>query len=253
MASEEKGMDALLGALGGLAKRLGLIERLAELLASRRKVIVVGSTGVGKTALIKSLVEAEARIISAMDRTVLTKKDKASLKGKKLFTFDMPGEMTKAGVDNKLLKTVLNSKGVGLIIVTAYGYHEYRPNHAEVTSGDPTKIAKFLSNHRAVELEHLEKFNLRFNIREKVDWAIPIVTKADLWWKDEEKVLKHYAGGQFRAQMLNACAVEKLALPVPYSASINSFCKTVPTSPGFGESERVMLSNQLASSLVTLL
>lgn len=94
---------------------------------------------------------------------------------------------------------VASGKYDGIILLSSYGYHsigEYDPLPHK-NSSDPKYLTEYLAACRGQEilvLDHLLPF---MNAAKVKSWLLHFVTKQDLWWKDNQKVVAHYREGEY--------------------------------------------------------
>ncbi|MGH9846277.1 MAG: GTPase [Blastocatellia bacterium] len=108
------------------AHKQGWFDKLVSALRKKHRVVVLGATGIGKTAFLESLTETLPRAIESMNRTVFNEKRRIKI-SKDLFIFtDTPGHRMYTKRRLEAIKEVLKMEGgvEGIINVVSYGYHE---------------------------------------------------------------------------------------------------------------------------------
>ena len=220
---------------------------ISALLERKHYILVIGSTGAGKTALVGALSSMEQQLVSVINRTERT--TKKALKIGKISTIlvDTPGEIGKLSSRMSEFSRFYQKSRVGIIIVVSNGFHEYRSSDkSEIDTAD--KLSEFILRHQKIELEYLEAFSSQFPYIDQVDWAIVVATKADLWWNTESIVLSKYRDSKFQHVAKKIC--RHGAAVRPFSSTTEPFMKTVPSAINFSESKRRDIRLNLIASLI---
>lgn len=214
---------------------VGAEKLIKSLLQRKHYVILVGSTGVGKTALSAALDVVEQSLVDVINRTENPKSSRTRIKGEKVILIDTPGELAKVASRMSEMATYYNRARVGILIVVADGYHEYRQTD-ETQVDTPEKLGDFLNRHRQIEVDHLISYAAQFQFAQSVNWALTVATKADLWWSRRADVLAHYASPQFQDIAKRLCPY---GAPVrAFSSATEPFLRVVPSDNTFAESTR---------------
>ena len=179
-----------------LAVKPKTVARLKSWLRGRAKVVVLGSTGVGKTQLIDSLTELLPRAISYLDRTTFSAHDDIQIGSQFFRVWDTPGQAASV-TDRAVTLPAVSGKPFGVINVVSYGYHEYRADLATVFSSDGSVREAFLERHRGIEIEQLKTVLPHLTGNSNLRWFITVIAKADLWWGERDKVFDHYENGTY--------------------------------------------------------
>lgn len=89
----------------------------------------------------------------------------------------------------------------GIVNVVSYGYHESRVDRNVATIGGKASH-EYLEKKRAEEIETLSEWMELLADNSVVGWLITVVTKADLWWDQRDKVLEYYSEGPYANRAL---------------------------------------------------
>jgi len=141
-------------------------KKLINVFKKKHKVLVLGSTGVGKTNLIESITEITPEIIHHMNRTEFIKNHHIEISKKPFIFTDPPGQAGHKHERNKGIIDILKMKSpvAGIINVVSYGYHEYRIGLSDVFDNNGEFINTFTS----------EKFGLKCFIKKRKLYSRPI-------------------------------------------------------------------------------
>lgn len=178
-----------------IAKEQGWIDALRDFLRKKRRVLVLGSSGVGKTALIQSLMGNKPVPIHHADRTVASYKVRIDLAGTPFILTDTPGQEAHR---RERAKAIVSSVGAldAIINVVSYGYHEYTLGKDAAINEEGKPDQAFLEKRRQIELEALDEWTEILAPDEKCR-LITVISKADLWWDDHKAAFSHYEAGDY--------------------------------------------------------
>lgn len=177
-----------------------LIDTLSSLFKEQIKVLLLGASGVGKTLFVDSLTKNIVEPIPRHLRTASLIKTKERIKQRRYILIDTPGPHL-SFTKSEALKSLINISP-GIINIVSYGYHEYDLTKDETSESvflntDKNRInEKYLAIHREYEFKRLSTWKNLFHILNP-RWYITLITKADLWWNNREKCLKHYNIGKY--------------------------------------------------------
>lgn len=234
--------DLILKAL----EKLGIKKFLSALLDRKHHIIVIGSTGAGKTALSKAVISIEQQFISVSNRTTKPTKKKIKIEGSKIVLMDTPGEMGNLSTRMSELSDLFSKNRVGVVIVGAFGYNEYR--EADRKTYSEAELLTFLEVHRKIEIDHLDRFASQFPFINRIDWAITVATKADLWWTKRKEVLDYYNSEEFKQVTKRIC---RHTVPVrAFSSTIEPFLGSIPADGSFGEAQRRQVRSEFIEALL---
>jgi hypothetical protein len=192
-------LDAIL-----VAKEEGWLDRIKALFGKRHSIVVMGSTGVGKSQLIKSLSVEIGEAIKSFERTQFVERHKLNVGGTHFEFIEAPGDEYKADHRREAIR-LASSKGSRLALnIVADGHHEYThltPSNAIDKDGHVSQ--DYLNEHRAIELRYLEDFCSNAVGLRGIQTVLTVISKADIWWDNSEEVLSRYRIGPY-AEVIGA-------------------------------------------------
>lgn len=236
------------------AVRGNWVSTLVQNLRRRRSscVLMIGSTGAGKTLLLDSLTETIRKGIPRVNRTRHMEKRNLQIANEPFAFHDIPGEsiFRTCGFRQDVLRAV--SQGhVGVIDVVSFGYHEYgtvAPREALTKAGLPRR--RFLTDHQSYEIGESETWGPTLAALGLVDWWITAITKADLWWNDRDEVVDHYVSGAYAVALETFCDVPWRV--VEYCAVSDPFFGVAPGSSRFPRGKSQQCHSDLFKTILEL-
>jgi len=235
-----------------LAENEGFIDKIKNFFKRKETIIVLGSTGSGKTNLLESLAVAAGLVeaIPANTRTQSVDKRKVIVNERPFVIADTPGQAQHAPHRQTLIREALANPPVRIINVVSYGYHEYATGSAEaVEQGMPRE--SWLERHRENELEAMSEWLPLLGDRGTTSWILTAVTKADLWWNQREDVLRYYNCGPY-AEMLNRQDPGMRHAVLPYCSVFHRFYGTAALAGTFDDEDRLQATGHFLQELVAL-
>jgi energy-coupling factor transporter ATP-binding protein EcfA2 len=230
------------------ANKRGWLDRVKEAFKKRHQVIVLGTTGVGKTNFLESLKSAQAEAVEILKRTEFIEKNKVTIE-KELFTFiDTPGQVGSEERRELAVRDALKSGATGIINVVAYGYHEYPRSLAEVFDAQEQIRPDFLVEHRKRERDALAGWADILGSPQSSPYLITVVNKADLWWNQHTEVTAYYQEGEYFTALGRAQSLKPVVLP--YCSVFHKFYGRAPMSGMVDEADRTKLRQNLVHHLV---
>lgn len=232
-----------------------LIDTLESYFKEEIKILLLGTTGVGKTLFIDSLTKNIIEPISSDERTIRLKKTKGRIKSNRYVFIDTPGQYLKFTWKSKELKDLISDVKLGIINVVSYGYHEYNLTKSEISekvilNNDENRInEQYLENHRKYECKRLSEWKNLFHIMNP-RWFITVITKADLWWNNKKKCLEHYKTGKYGNFFKDFKDSRHIYLP--YCSIINKFYG-IQINSDFVETNKHTLQSNFMKSFRELL
>lgn len=220
MTSLELQVSKALTEAYNFAEKQGLLQSFLNFFKKKHRVLVLGSSGVGKTQLIRSLTDVVPELVSVIERTKFPKISKLSV-NQHLFEFlDTPGELNKTEIREKVLKEAVDRKFPLIINVVSYGFHEYSASGERRFFENGKLSADYLDEHKLIENDLFAQWvtslsNLKVRAR-----VLTVASKADIWWKDRDQVLEHYGSGAYSEALIGS-DLEHAVLP--YCSRIKRF------------------------------
>ncbi|TAE46884.1 MAG: hypothetical protein EAZ06_06095 [Cytophagales bacterium] len=220
----------------------------------KRKIIILGSSGVGKSQFVQSL-QPELPQIAVQKRTMGTVEKEASLQGQGIIFLDTAGQANLKIQIDEFQKTTTDDDYVGIINIVSYGYHYASTLDIEkdIFDGDKVK-GSFLESSKERELEDIRRW-LPFLEYSKVKWIITLVNKADIWWKEKTEVHQYYESGEYGKTFENHFQknyFKKEHIILPYTAVIEPFYNR-PNAGLLGDTAKNTLQTRFASELTRLI
>lgn len=230
------------------AHKQGWLDRLVTAVRKKHRVLVLGSTGVGKTNFLTSLTESIPTAVDIMNRTEIAKKHRLKIQKSPFMFVDTPGQEQHKTIRLKAIREALASGISGVINVVSYGYHEYRTGLKEAVDDNGKVSDGFLSAHRKKETAALEEWTPLLGGPEAAGWLITVVTKADLWWNRGDEVLEHYRTGAYYAALGSAKSLHPIMLE--YSSVFQKYFGKAPMSGDFEDMDRIRAKAHLIEELL---
>lgn len=233
-----------------IGAEFGLWKKLRSTLRRRKKILVLGASGTGKTQFVNSLMNPLSERLGGRQRTISVQRRKVLVDEYPFLLLDTPGQQGDEAKRKPEITNVLRNPIEGLINVVCFGYHEAAEAgsaDALPKSGRGIANADYLDRRRRVELALLSEW-VPFLDPTSVRWVLTVVTKADLWWPDDKRIQTHYERGPYAARLDDFKAKHSV---LPYCSVIEPFFGS-RTSGRFGDSERAKLRSHLLESLIQL-
>ncbi len=239
------------GYVGKQIFRTEVLKKLLDFWKKKHKILVLGSTGVGKTQFINSFVDA-LQFDVVKNRTILPTEIVTEVLNERIAFLDVSGEPDKKE-DRKIYfkKTFIDTAYKGIINLVSYGYHETGyENKEEVSENGKVKPA-FLALNREKELHHLAEW-LPFANVSQAQWIISLVNKADIWQANRNEVFAYYRESAY-GKAFEYAKLPQRHLMLPYCAIIHSFANLRQTDFEFGEEQKYIMKKHFAETLLRLL
>lgn len=242
---------SLAASAAGAAKDAGFFEKWRRWLRRKKRVLVLGASGAGKTQFVHSLIDPLSPALNpTFRRTVAVEKRALVLDNHPFLLIDTPGQRLDEAKRKRAVTAALADGIEGIVNVVAFGYHEAAEAKAELAvPEDGKRIARadYLATRRGVELELLSEW-VPFFGAESVKWVLTVVSKADLWWPEADKAVSHYLEGGY-ASTITEMGVGHSVLP--HCSVIEPFYGH-KTSGKFGDHHRANLQSHLRETLIRL-
>lgn len=221
-------------------------------LRARRKILVLGASGAGKTQFVHSLIDPmSATIPSLTQRTVSVDRRKVTLDDYRFLLLDTPGQVLDKPKRRHAINEALHRGVEGVINIVCFGYHEAAEAGragAIPASGRNIARADYLERRRQVEIELLSEWVPLVDVK-LTKWVLTVVTKADLWWPTRKRVSAYYESGDYS---------ERLSVTPEVAVSVLPHCSVIEpfyghkTSGRFGDHDRAGLQGHLRETLIRL-
>ncbi len=241
------------GGLVKLAREEGWLGKLRDALKRKPRVLLMGCTGAGKTVFLNSLSkDVVPQAIDLMHRTRAIDRRRVKISSQPFIFTDVPGEDLKKSERIKAIRALAGERSgtLGIINVTAYGYHELRQSKPLIEHGQVVDQV-FLEARRQTEIEAVQEWTTLLCGREgAAGWLITLVSKADLWWSQRDTVLAHYEKGAYFQALGEAQALNHVVLP--YCSVIQMFYGEGEVSGRFQDRNREEAKAHLVDTLLTL-
>ena len=159
------------------------------------KILVVGNTGTGKTALVRNLLASEP-LPEPPDES--TKYSEEIIGKNNVILVDTPGNRPFVSELNKQLEQVGAGRFLGVLNVVAAGYNDslarsVKEDDTPAYLDDGSLNESFLREWRDDDLKFLNDWFLSQRwLQGRVGWMITAINKYDLWNADESNVMAYY-------------------------------------------------------------
>lgn len=231
-----------------LAIEHGALEKLKLLFRKKHRILVLGSSGVGKTNLLESLTTLTPEIIDAVNRTEFAQKAQVNIGTQPFVFIDTPGQEHHQSRRIQAIREAMKEGLSGIINVVSYGYHEYDGGEKEAINQNGKISKNYLKRNRKLECELLKEWIPLVGNPDTGGWLITIITKADLWWDEREQVIEHYVEGDYFAALGEAKTMNPIV--VHYSSVFHRFYDKGNLSGMFDETDRKKARINLFSTLL---
>ncbi len=231
-----------------LAVKQGWLDKLLTAFRKKHTILILGSTGAGKTNFLQSLTELTPKAIEHMNRTEIAQKHSIKIKKQPFIFVDVPGQSLHSTRRIRAIRETMSRGLSGIINVVSYGYHEYRIGKAKALTAHGSVNEAFLRKHRQIEIDALAEWTPLLGSRDTTGWLINVITKADLWWNRKDEVFQHYASGPYFEALGEAKSLEPIFLE--YCSVFHKFYGDGALSGSFDESDRVRARGNLLRTLL---
>jgi GTPase Era involved in 16S rRNA processing len=225
------------------AEQKGYLNKFKDLFRKKHRVLLLGSTGTGKTQFLNSFGNIFADALSHLARTEFSYIKRVDVSGNLFEFIDTPGQELHKSRRMSTIRKAISGRFSGVIDLVSYGYHEYGADIKNVIKGNSVK-KKYLDSHLEREINQINEWAPLLND----EWIITVITKADIWWDNKQNVLDYYKNGLY-SKALQAAYNPKAYTVVPYSSLTYKFYNVVPCSGNFSDAERKLLRNSLFQKL----
>ena len=227
----------------------GRLDQLKAALRRRQNVLLLGSTGTGKSNL-RRAIKRETVDIPISDRTMVVENERIRITDHFFKIHDTPGDISLDGQRQKAYRAHLRQREPIILNVVSYGYHEYPAGQEQsplTATGRPSAL--YLRAHRQIEMDMLGEW-LGLLDPALTKFVLTIVTKADLWYANRVEVLKHYRSGEY-SRLLREAGWRNTSV-LPYSSVFHRFFDDGVVPGFFGDSDRKRTHTIFLRDLVKL-
>ncbi|MEU2582548.1 GTPase domain-containing protein [Streptomyces avermitilis] len=236
-----------------IAEDQGFVEKVIDFFKKRDKILVLGSTGTGKTNLISSLgaVTGHVNAIPRDARTQTAESHRVRLENRPLLVVDTPGQALHAPQREEAIRDAMKGEGlVRVINVVANGFHEFATSASSaVENGKPRE--EFLQQQRSTEIDSLKSWVPLLGDRFQTAWVLTVVNKADLWWERRDAVMDQYRAGPY-ADAIRASDSRLKHAVLPYCSVIHRFYGEARLPGEFDDENRLAITSHFLRELVVL-
>lgn len=226
----------------------GWFERLLNAFKRRHRILVLGSTGVGKTSFIKSLEALIPPTIHAMTRTEFVQHNSLKINDKPFDFVDTPGQIGHKELRMDAIRNVIKKPIDGVINIVCYGYHEHKTGKCEAFNGNYVKES-YLKQHLELEVNHVGEWIGLIGDKHMVGRLITIISKADLWWDQKEDVTKYYLSGDYAKIVGHAKSVDHALKE--YCSVFHRFYDKGSISSTIEDRDRIRMRTDILNVLLT--
>jgi len=231
------------------AGRAGLFNKLVVLLRRKKKILVLGASGVGKTQFIRSLKYDIVKSIPSFERSTFTDNTKVIIQNLPFLFIDAPGHIAYKQTRMKAIQMAIKNKVSGIINVVCYGYHEGIAKAIDAIDEAGIAKSEYLEKSRQNEIKQLSEW-VQWVDKDVADWVITVVTKADLWWPDEDRKIQTYYENGLYHKKLGDFPVSVQHVVLPFCSIIEPFYGHCVSSR-FGNEIKQGLHNRFLRVLLT--
>lgn len=214
------------------------------------RVLIVGESGSGKSQFLLTI---QGKKEFSNDRTTLSQCCVLKLpNGRRVEFWDTPGHQTLKPERGRKLNEISRKRFDGIVNLVCYGYQSADDiNPTSIYQGGEIKES-FLKDNREKELKQMKEWLERIDGESGVKWVLTIINKADVWWEQNENVIKHYVEGSEYYEELKTLSKMMTISAIPYCSVISPLFGR-PMTLIFGEKEKHFLHIKLCQHLSNLI
>lgn len=232
-------------------KKFGYLRKALVKYIPKHDVLVIGSTGTGKTNLVDKLGQVQPSAIDRFLRTNRSKEYVYKIDGKHFKFIDIPGQDMSESERLETIREYL-PKVEGILHVVSYGYHEgSNISIKDVIIDENNPNQTFLENHRKEEINDIIELSKYYGEDSKATWLITVISKADLWWNKREEVVNYYSSGEYDKAIKDFLHGMKRGC-VEYCSVLHKFYDILRLSGDFDDKERINCKIRFISILLEM-
>lgn len=235
-----------------LSEQLELRKRLVDFFRKKPHIVVLGSTGTGKTNLLRCLANSAGLVgaIHPSARTEASRPQHVRINNTPFIVVDTPGQAFHQPDRLKTVREAMARDKVRIINVVSDGYHEYL-DRADEAVRNKQPVEEFLEHHRQQEIDSVKEWLPIIGDRNTTEWVVTVITKADLWWSEQGRVVAHYTAGEY-GQLLRQIDAGLPHAVAPFCSVIHRFYGTARQPGVFDDSDRAAINTHFIEQLVEL-
>lgn len=230
-----------------LAEKYGWVDRFVELFSRSQKVVLLGTSGVGKSSFVNSIQDLNAEIISSLNRTKISRTHKLKIGGDRFHFVDTPGHVGYKKDRHDAILDALKYDDSIFLHVCCGGFFENDRPIEEYFRLDAIGQKSLLGSNLLLEIEHLREWVGLLGGGTKSQRLITVVSKGDLWGNDRIEITAHYERGPYAQALEHISGLN--ASVVPYCSVIKRFFDRGPVSEEFDEALKRELRKGLIEQL----
>lgn len=230
-----------------------LRERVIDFFREKGTIVVLGSTGVGKTNFLNSL-RAASGIVDAIPgytRTIASEQIRVRISDRPFIVIDTPGQLSRQSERLNAVRDALSHGSLRVINVVSYGYHEYATEATEALDSRSAPRLSFLERHRQTEISAMSEWLTLVSDRTRTKWVITVVTKADLWWKKHAEVVRWYESDEYNRILTSIDSNLRHAV-LPYCSVFHKFFGQANLDGTFDDTNRIHANLHFLRRLVAM-
>ncbi len=227
-----------------VAERKGLLKKLKDAFRKKHRILLLGSSGTGKTQFLDSFGNIFAEALDHVARTEFPVKRRIDIEGRLFEFIDTPGQILHKSRRIHAIRDCLSTGISGVLNIAAFGYHEYGTDTKEVLTNGYIN-PKYQTKHLELEIQLINEWAPLL----KDEWIITVISKADLWWDNHNQVIDHYSKGDYSVA-LNSANQQSAKIVRPFCSTMSKFYNALSCSGNFDDTQRRKYRNSLFATLI---
>jgi len=231
------------------AVEAGLIDRLLDTFKKKNRVLVLGSSGVGKNNMQTSLTNELTFAVDRLNRTEFATDSRVRIQKTPFIFKNTPGQTHHQTRRLNAIRQQMAKGKFGIINVVCFGYHEGVGNKTDAIDSSGKVKQDYLEHCRKLEIDAVSEWSSLLGSRDTANWLITVVNKADLWWHQQEEVMHYYTSGAYAQNLGDAKVLGPIV--VPYCATIHKFFDEGALSAHFDVNDQIHCKARLLTALLS--